>query len=149
MADALATIADCRTWLDRVQRSRSVRTTGAWPLGTVLDHLAQSVEMSMDGYPRSRSALFQGTVGRAAFVFFRWRGRMHHGLAEPIPGAPPLAVGADWQVPASRLRTALARFDAHTGPLKPHFAYGPLTKSEYGLAHAMHVGNHADEIVIA
>ena len=147
MTTALASIADCRAWLDRLEKSRAPRATGAWPLGTVLDHLAQSVEMSLDGYPQPRGAFFQGTAGRAAFEVFRWRGRMMHGLAEPIPGAPPLAVGADWQVPAQRLRAALARFDAHTAALKPHFAYGPLTKQEYALAHAMHIGNHAEEIV--
>ena len=148
MTASLASIADCRTWLDRVEKARQTRTTGAWPPGTVLDHLAQSVEMSMDGYPQPRGALFQSTAGRAAFEVFRWRGRMNHGLAEPIPGAPPLAVGADWQVPAQRLRAALARFDAYNGPLRPHFAYGALTKPEYAIAHAMHVGNHAEEFVL-
>ena len=149
MADAFANTADCRRWLERVEKARSPRATGAWPPGAILDHLAQSVEMSMDGYPQPRGALFQGTAGRGAFEFFRWRGRMTHGLAEPIPGAPPLAIGADWQVPAQRLRAALARFDGHAGPLRPHFAYGALTKAEYSLAHALHVGNHAEEIVLS
>ncbi|RYF40815.1 MAG: DUF1569 domain-containing protein, partial [Comamonadaceae bacterium] len=55
-------------WLDGMQRTGSTRATGAWPLATVLDHLAQSVEMSLDGYPQPRSALFQRTAGRAAFA---------------------------------------------------------------------------------
>jgi Protein of unknown function (DUF1569) len=40
------------------------------------------------------------------------------------------------------LRIALQRFDAHTQALKPHFAYGALSKSDYALAHVMHVNDH-------
>jgi hypothetical protein len=74
---------------------------------------------------------------------------MSHGLAEPIPGAPALGAGADWKPGALRLRQAIARFAAHGGPLKPHFAYGALTKGEFALAHKLHIANHQDEIVTA
>ena len=40
------------------------------------------------------------------------------------------------------LRLALQRFDAHTGALQPHFAYGPLDKPAYIRAHLMHLANH-------
>ena len=136
-------------WLDRVERAASVKAIGAWPLGAVLEHLAQSIEMSMDGYPQARSALFQSTAGSAAFAYFKWRRRMSHGLSEPIPGAPALTAGADWRPAAIRLRAAITRFNAYSGPLRPHFAYGPLTKLEFLLAHNMHIANHQDEIVIA
>ena len=43
---------------------------------------------------------------------------------------------------ANRLRAAIARFEAHTGPLQPHFAYGELNHAEYALAHVMHLYNH-------
>jgi hypothetical protein len=115
----------------------------------VLEHLAQSVEMSMDGFPQPKGALFQKTAGSAAFAVFRWRGRMSHGLAEPIPGAPALAGGADWRPAAVRLRQAMMRFNAYTGPLKPHFAYGPLSKTDFALAHNMHITNHQDEILLS
>lgn len=73
---------------------------------------------------------------------------MSHGLAEPIPGAPALGAGADWKPAALRLRQAITRFDAHTGPLKPHFAYGALPKGDFSLAHSFHIANHQDEIVV-
>ncbi len=133
-------------WLDALERAPQARATGAWPLGTVLQHLAQSIEMSLDGYPAPRSALFQQTAGRAAFAFFEWRGRMAHGLAEPIPGAPALPMSGDVRTGAARLRTAIARFQGHTGTLQPHFAYGALDKPRYALAHALHIANHRDEI---
>jgi hypothetical protein len=150
MADEprIRTLQEIPRWLDGLERAGQVRATGAWPLSAVLDHLAQSIEMSLDGYPAPRSALFQKTAGNAAFALFKMRGRMSHGLAEPVPGAPALAAGADWRPTARRLRSAVDRFDAHTGNLQPHFAYGPLAKGDYALAHAFHVANHQDEIVV-
>jgi len=139
---------DCLEWLDSLERALTVRTTGAWPLPAVLEHLAQSVEMSVEGFPLAKGALFQNTVGRAAFGVFRWRGRMSHGLAQPIPGAPALAGVSDWRPAARRLRAAITRFDAHAGPLAPHFAYGALAKGDYALAHCLHIANHRDEIVV-
>lgn len=35
---------------------------GTAMMGAVLEHLVQSIEMSIDGFPQPRSALFQGTV---------------------------------------------------------------------------------------
>jgi hypothetical protein len=142
----VARLADAAGWLDRLQESREPRAVGAWPLGSVLEHLAQSIEMSVDGFPQPKSALFQQTAGTAAFAFFRWRGRMSHGLDEPIPGAPALASGTAWQPAAVRLRAAIERFGRHRGALQPHFAYGALSKADYDLAHAMHIANHQDEV---
>ena len=138
---------DCVTWLDGIERASSVRTTGAWPLSAVLEHLAQSIEMSIDGFPQPKSVLFQHTAGKLAFGVFRSRGRMSHSLVAPIPGAPALAGGEDWHPAAQRLRNAIARFKAHQGQLQPHFAYGALGKDDYALAHAMHIANHRDEVV--
>ena len=151
MADLpkVQTLDDSLRWLDRIEKAGSAKAVGAWPLGAVMEHLAQSIEMSMDGFPQPRSALFQGTAGSAAFAYFKWRGRMNHGLAEPIPGAPALGAGADWKPAAIRLRQAITRFNGHGGVLKPHFAYGALSKPEFALAHSMHIANHQDEIVIA
>ena len=142
-------MADCIRWLDSIEAAPSVRATGAWPLSSILEHLAQSIEMSMDGFPQSKGALFQNTAGRAAFAVFRMKGRMSHGLDQPIPGAPSLAAGADWKPAAVRLRQAIVRFDSHAGPLAPHFAYGALAKADFALAHCMHIANHQDEIVVA
>jgi hypothetical protein len=143
----VASLDGALRWLDALERDPRARSTGAWPLGTVLNHLAQSVEMSIDGYPQPHSALFQNTVGSGAFAFFAWRGRMRHGLDDPIPGAPALLASADVKAGAARLRAAIARFQQHGGPLRPHFAYGALDKSQYAVAHTLHIANHQDEIV--
>lgn len=151
MADLpkVQSLEDSLRWLDRLEKAAGIKTVGAWPMGAVLEHLAQSIEMSMEGYPQQKSALFQGTAGSAAFAFFKWRGRMSHGLAEPIPGAPALGATADWKPAALRLRRAITRFNGYNGALQPHFAYGPLSKTEFALAHHLHIANHQDEILLA
>lgn len=151
MADLpkVQSLDDAQRWLDRLEAARRPHTTGAWPLSAVLDHLAQSIEMSLDGFPAPKSEWFQKTAGAAAFGFFKWRGRMSHGLSDPIPGAPALAAGAEWQPGAVRLRQAIVRFGGHRGALQPHFAYGPLSKADYALAHSFHIANHQDEVLLA
>ena len=139
---------DVLRWLDAMDKSAQPRSTGAWPLPAVLEHLAQSIEMSVHGFPEPKSPLFQATLGTAAFAVFKWRGKMGHGLAEPIPGAPALTTAADWRAPAQRLRRAVGDFNAYGGALQPHFAYGTLSKADFALAHVLHIANHQDEILL-
>lgn len=113
-----------------------------WSLSELLQHLAQSVEYSMVGYPAMKSALFRAVVGNAAFAAFDAVGSMKHGLTEPIPGAPPLSPAVALKTSAQRLLDALAAFEAWSGPLQPHFAYGELDKLQYTRAHLMHLANH-------
>ncbi len=79
---------------------------------------------------------------------FTWRGKMNHSLTEPIPGASALLQSEDWKPAAQRLRGAITRFNGHAGPVKPHFAHGTLSRSDFALAHALHIANHQDEIVV-
>jgi hypothetical protein len=120
-----------------------MRSSGTWDLAQTLHHLAQSVEYSMQGFPEMKSGFFRSTVGPAAFAVFEARGAMSHALDEPIPGAPALpAAGAPLDAASARLAAALRRFEAHTGPLFPHFAYGALDKAQTTRAHLMHLADH-------
>lgn len=123
-----------------------MRTTGGWNLSEIFNHLAQSIEYSMTGYPEHKSDSFKSTLGQTAFSVFAYRGQMSHDLAEPIPGAPVLD-GGDKLRAFSRLLTALNDFENFKGPLQPHFAYGELSHAEYTLAHVMHINNHLEELV--
>ncbi len=123
------------------------RTDGAWPLPKVLNHLAQSIEYSIDGYPELKSVLFRSAIGGVAFAVFEARGKMGHSLVEPIPGAPALDDRALLEPAKARLLAALQRFEAHAGELAPHFAYGVLDKARYQRAHLMHLANHWTELV--
>ncbi|WP_348689389.1 DUF1569 domain-containing protein, partial [Acidovorax soli] len=119
-----------------------------WNLPQLLQHLAQSIEYSLQGYPQARSAVFRHTLGRAAFAVFDARGQMSHDLAEPIPGAPPLQADLSLRDSVQRLLDAMQAFAAHRGLLAPHFAYGVLSKAEYQRAHLMHLANHWSQLLL-
>jgi hypothetical protein len=128
--------------LAQLIKAEELVSSTTWNWAQTLMHCAQSIEYSMTGYPQTNSKLFQRTVGSAAFEAFSWRGRMTHDLAEPIPGVPLLDVKAEPARALERLRGAVLGFRQWSGLLKPHFAYGALSKEEYELAHAMHLANH-------
>ena len=126
-------------------KTAAPRMTGAWDLPHVLHHVAQSIEYSMTGFPASKPAWFQATLGAYAFALFNASGQMTHSLTEPIPGAPDIAQGQPLAPAVEHLVAALRTFDQYTGPLAPHFAYGALDKPAYTRAHLMHVANHWNE----
>lgn len=66
-----------------------------------------------------------------------------------VAGAPALAQVEDWRLAALRLRAAINRFSRFNGALKPDFAYGHLSREEFSLAHAFHIADHQDEIVVS
>lgn len=136
------TLGDARREMDRLADAVALNPATSWSWSKTLLHCAQSIEYSMSGYPELRSALFQRTVGAAAFSCFQSRGHMSHDLLEAIPGASTLDANAASSVAVASLRKAIGTFTSYTGVLHPHFAFGTLTKSEYEQAHAMHIANH-------
>lgn len=139
------TIDGALTKIDRLAE-HPLRSNGAWSAGHVFLHCAQSIECSMRGYPEHKSALFQHTIGRAAFSVFASRGRMSHALDEPIPGVSSPEPSTDAAVGLAKLREAFTIFRRFDGQLAPHFAYGELDKREYEVAHVMHFYNHLEQI---
>lgn len=107
-----------------------------------LHHCAQSIEYSLDGFPRLKPWWFRATVGRAAFGVFSAKGRMQHDLHAAIPGAADIAAAQPLEPAIERLAWALERFARHDGRLSVHFAYGVLDKAAYTRAHLMHLANH-------
>lgn len=141
---AFGRISDAMAEAERLAAGavRPLDAATAWGWAQTLEHCAQSIEFSLQGFPSPKPTLFQHTLGSAAFALFAWRGRMSHNLAEPIPGAPALDAHAPAQAALARLRKSVQDFARHTGPLLPHFAYGPLSRAQYEQAHAMHLTNH-------
>jgi Protein of unknown function (DUF1569) len=128
-------------------RSHSADDAPGWSLAHIAEHCAQSIEFSMNGFPSPKSALFQSTVGKAAIAVFSARGKMSHSTNEPIPGA--LALNSTQVVPAlDRLRAAANGLTQFNGTLKPHFAYGALTKPEMISANVFHIANHLSKIEV-
>ncbi len=129
-------------------RGEALRSSGAWKPAAVFTHLAQSVEYSMTGYPVLKPAWFRDSAGPAAFWLFTRTGKMSHPLDERIPGAPEVRNKRNSQRALERLIGALRTFQTYPGPLKPHFAYGELSREEYAMAHVLHVNNHLTEIEV-
>lgn len=146
--DSAPSIADAFATLERLEAAEAIDSTGAWGPYRVFSHLAQSIELSISGYPEHESDLFKNLLGANVYAVFRRRGRMRHDLAEPIPGAAPIPEDGDLELALQRLRKALLDFDRYEGELAPHFAYGRLSKSQYAAAHVMHIDNHMSEIVL-
>jgi len=65
---------------------------------------------------------------------------------EAIHGRVQRLAGGDVRRSGDRLAASLRAFDAHTGALAPHFAYGALDKPDYLRAHLMHLANHWQEM---
>lgn len=136
-----ATLADAMRELDRLSDAIALDAAN-WTWSKTLLHCAQSIDYSMSGYPKPKPALFQHTAGAIAFSYFCSRGRMSHNLIEAIPGAATLDANAAVTTAVAALRKSVAAFQAYSGTLMPHFAYGALSKAEYERAHAMHIANH-------
>jgi len=143
----METLDDIRAWVANVSAAPIARSQMPWSVAQTIDHLAQSVEMSVRGYPLHKSRAFRRTLGAAMFAILKARAAMwSHDLTEPMPGAarflPSLAVhGA-----CRRLLAALDLFELSPDPLQEHFIYGRLTRDEYIVAHCMHVQAHARAI---
>lgn len=123
-------------------KGQVLASISGWTPTEVFNHCAQSIEYSLDGYPELKPAWFRNSIGHVAFAVFSARGAMRHPLTEVIPGAAPLAEPASQELALQRLQAAFERFAAHTGGLKPHFAYGALSHEEYAAAHVLHLYNH-------
>lgn len=140
-----SSLKDAEEDLNKLAAASKLVSGAVWSWAQTLEHCAQSIEYSISGFPESKSQLFQNTVGSAAFEVFAWRGRMTHDLAEPIPGAPSLAIGTAPEVALKRLQAAMANFRNWSKTLQPHFAYGTLDKKTYEQAHAMHLASHLSQ----
>lgn len=143
-----STLTAARDEVLRLAQAPVLDSAAVWTWSQTLEHCAQSIEFSLTGYPQPKSALFQKTVGAAAFSVFSWRGKMSHDLAEPIPGAPVLARDTPAPAAVERLQKAIKAFAEWNGVLEPHFAYGSLTKPQYEQAHAMHLAQHLSGFAI-
>lgn len=126
--------------------NQKIVSQGSWDLYQIFAHCAQSVEYSMTAFPEHNSSLFKRTAGKGALSLFSAAGQMSHGLSEPIPGAPAIHTNSDTAIALDRLKRSLIEFNSYQHKLAPHFAYGELTKSEYEVAHVLHLYNHLQEI---
>jgi hypothetical protein len=113
-------------------------TVGCWTLGAICDHLARTINLSLDSAPADAPSTREQVNYRR--LFFR-------ASAFPEGQTPPLAVqepahDADPVEAARSLRNAVNRLKTHGGPFAAHPVIGPLTRDEWLLFHARHAAHH-------
>ena len=141
-----ATLDEALVELVLLEKARTVNLPGPWTIAQTLTHCAQSIEFTLTGFPRLRSVIIRRAIGPLVFRRFKGQGQMSHSLVDPIPGAPALSAQDSLAHGLARVRKAIAEFRTHRGALRPHFAYGELSRADAELAHAMHLANHLSAV---
>jgi hypothetical protein len=137
---AFASLDEVMPEVERLLRGHA--TVGNWSLGQICSHLAQSLQFTIDGFPREvqQPWIIRATVGR----FLLWRilrsGRFLEGVRMPVKYQPK--PGTDAGAEAESLRAALGRLAAHTGPLADLPFRGPLSRDVWERFHCIHCAHH-------
>jgi hypothetical protein len=113
---------------------------GNWSLGQVCDHLANTMERSLDGFPSKSPLPFR--------VLARWVALpsilKHRQFKRRFPAPPYLEPPAaqDDRGALERLRAAISRLKGHAGELQTHPVFGRLTRSQWQELHLWHCEHH-------
>ncbi len=124
---------------DATARARDHRTIGAWTLGQICRHLADSFHGSIDGFDLSNHRLKR---------FFIRRQMLRVALTKGIPRNytvdPAITPGADVALgPAiDGLGVAIERYRGHAGELKAHPLFGRMPRNVWDRVHRVHCAHH-------
>lgn len=137
------TINDCLKETALIENNlATLQMQQPWSLYKVLEHMAQSMEYSMTGYPQMESPALMAAARAVFFNVFKPQGYMSHDLGAPVPGAPAIPDDGPLEEAFLRYRNACSDFQNYTGALHPHFSYGELDYANWQLAHAFHAADH-------
>ncbi|AMV35813.1 DUF1569 domain-containing protein [Planctomyces sp. SH-PL62] len=127
-------------------RERGYTRLGRWGLAQACGHLADWITFPMDGFPAPptllRPFLFvaRHTVGPLAARRVLAKGEMPAGaptMKETVPDP-----GGDEAQAIDRLRRAVERFEASTGPYQPSHLFGRLDRDEWMRLQLIHCAHH-------
>lgn len=136
-----AGLDDALAEIDLIEQNPPVELQQEWTLYKILNHLAQSCEYSMTGYPEQYSSFVQ-SISKLMFNNYKKNGYMIHNLTDPVPGAPDIPDEGNLADAFLRLRNSIFDFQNWTSATFPHFAYGDLSYEDWELAHAFHMADH-------
>jgi hypothetical protein len=114
--------------------------SGNWGLGQVCDHLAATMEMSLDGFPSKMPWVVR--------VLARWLvlGRIRkHRVFQRRVAAPAYLLPQDTtkdRAGLERLRAAVARLKGHPGEMQPSPLFGQLSPQDWHEVHLWHAEHH-------
>lgn len=116
------------------------KTIGKWSYYQILNHCAEGIECSMDGYSANVPWLIRKTIGQIIKHKLFLQGYMDHGAINPT--APKIREEGNEKIALERLLNAFERFKKHDKKLYPHPFFDELSKEEFQKLHAYHVANH-------
>jgi hypothetical protein len=136
--------------IEAAERAGTLRTTGNWTTGEILDHVAKTIDFSIDGFPP------EVRVAWPIRMFARlMKGRMTSGKTLPAGFKLPKESAAFLPKPGTstadglaRLRRALERLDTGARCVHPSPAFGALTHDEWMRLHLGHAQLHLGFVAV-
>src|SRR4249919_1507459 len=126
--------------VERLAACQQVRAIGNWSSGQVLQHLASTMDNSIDGFPN-----FVPAPIKFILRFFMKR----RFLTKPMPPGFKLPARAEkmlpgetsWETALENFRRAMQRLKAEA-KRSPHPAFGPMSVDEWNQIHCRHSELH-------
>jgi hypothetical protein len=116
-------------------------TVGQWSLAQICNHLSTTFRYSIDGFPgKPVPWLLRKVLAGPIMRKMVQTGEMPAGQQGPAYLVP--APGLDARAEVESLRTELARFISHKGPLAFHPFFGTLTREQWDVLHRFHCALH-------
>jgi hypothetical protein len=113
-------------------------TVGRWTLGAICDHLARTIDLTLNTAATDVPATREQAIYRR--LFFR-AAVFPEGQTIPLESQEP-ATDADVRTSAEELRGAVARLALHDGGFATHPMLGAMTREQWLLFHARHAAHH-------
>src|SRR5262249_54477251 len=115
-------------------------TVGKWSLGEMCDHLANTMNRALDGYPKPMPWVVRRTIGPYILKKILKEGRMATGIQVPKILEPKS--GTDATVGAETLRAAIERLQKASDPFPENAFFGRITKDETVRLQTIHCAHH-------
>jgi uncharacterized protein DUF1569 len=136
---------DVEAEVERLARHRNVRAVGNWSNGQVLQHLATTMNNSIDGFP----SFVPAPVRLMLRLFMKRRfltKSMPPGFKLPANAGNMLPPPTSWEAALGNFRGALQRVKTEARR-SPHPAFGPMSVDEWNQVHCRHSELHLSFLV--
>ncbi|HEY0008077.1 MAG TPA: DUF1569 domain-containing protein [Tepidisphaeraceae bacterium] len=136
----LRTLAQLREEVASLQ-TRGYDKMGKWSLGEMAEHLALTMEKSIDGFDIHRPLLFKmlGPAVKWAVLKYRF---IPSGVPAPAVFLPAQLHSSGDAPSLERFRKTLDRYESFTGVLHSSPVFGTLTRAQWDQIHLIHAAHH-------
>lgn len=122
-------------------------TVGTWTLAQICNHLANALQLSVDGIPFRFPWIMRVAVAPLVKGPMFRTGTMREGVKLPAGALPK--PGLDARAEAEALRAALNYYAGVTTPLASHPFFGAMTREEWDRFHCIHCAHHLSFVLPA